>query len=74
MTLTRPHLLLPPPLLLLLLLLRVLLFVCVLGSNERRPYDIVATSHDAGIIEAIPDTVSIDALKKVCSAVILGSG
>lgn len=35
---------------------------------ERRPYDIVATSHDAGIIEAIPDTVSIDALKKVCSA------
>ncbi|CAB1096719.1 unnamed protein product [Ectocarpus sp. CCAP 1310/34] len=29
-----------------------------------RPYDIVATSHDAGIIEAIPDTVSIDALKK----------
>jgi len=29
-----------------------------------RPYDIIATSHNAGIIEAIPDTVSLDALKK----------
>ncbi|CAM9387861.1 unnamed protein product [Discosporangium mesarthrocarpum] len=29
-----------------------------------RPYDIVATSPDAGIIEAVPDTVSLDALKK----------
>lgn len=35
-------------------------------TKPSRPYDIVATSHDAGIIEAIPDTVSIDALKKVC--------
>lgn len=32
-----------------------------------RPYDIVATCPDAGIIEAIPDTVSLDALKKVSS-------
>ncbi|CAN0055344.1 unnamed protein product [Ascophyllum nodosum] len=29
-----------------------------------RPYDIVATLPDAGMIEAIPDTVSLDALKK----------
>ncbi|CAM9327966.1 unnamed protein product [Choristocarpus tenellus] len=29
-----------------------------------RPYDIVATSPDSGIIEAVPDTVSLDALKK----------
>lgn len=36
------------------------------ARRDRRPYDIVATSHDAGVIEAIPDTVSIDALKKVC--------
>ncbi|MFN3340970.1 MAG: hypothetical protein ACK40Z_14815, partial [Dietzia sp.] len=29
-----------------------------------RPYDIVATSPDSGVIEAIPDTISIDALKR----------
>lgn len=29
-----------------------------------RPYDIRATSSDSGVIEAIPDTVSLDALKK----------
>jgi phosphatidylinositol 4-kinase len=29
-----------------------------------RPYDIIALSDDAGLIEAIPDTVSLDALKK----------
>eukprot|EP01084_Bolivina_argentea_P224279 379308_1 len=29
-----------------------------------RPYDIVATSPDSGVIEAVPDTVSIDAIKK----------
>lgn len=34
------------------------------GGRANRPYEIVATSPDAGIIEAIPDTVSLDALKK----------
>lgn len=29
-----------------------------------RPYDIIGTSYDGGLIEAIPDTVSLDALKK----------
>ena len=29
-----------------------------------RPYDIIALTEDAGLIEAIPDTVSLDALKK----------
>lgn len=29
-----------------------------------RPYDIVGTSFDGGLLEAIPDTVSLDALKK----------
>ena len=29
-----------------------------------RPYDIVATSYDGGLIEAIPDTVSLDALRR----------
>ncbi len=29
-----------------------------------RPYDIVATSFDGGLIEAIPDTVSLDALRR----------
>ena len=29
-----------------------------------RPYDISALTEDAGLIEAIPDTVSLDALKK----------
>ena len=29
-----------------------------------KPYGIVATSSDAGVIEAVPDTVSLDALKR----------
>lgn len=29
-----------------------------------RPYDIVALSADTGIIEAVPDTISLDALRK----------
>lgn len=29
-----------------------------------RPYDIVATSLDGGLLEAIPDTVSLDALRR----------
>jgi len=29
-----------------------------------RPYDIIATSFDGGLIEAIPDTVSLDALRR----------
>lgn len=29
-----------------------------------RPYEIVATSTDAGLVEAIPDTISIDALRR----------
>lgn len=29
-----------------------------------RPYDVVATGADAGVIEAIPDTVSLDALRR----------
>ena len=29
-----------------------------------RPYDILATSHDSGMMEAIPDTISIDSLKR----------
>ena len=29
-----------------------------------RPYDIVALSSDTGIIEAIPDTISLDALRR----------
>lgn len=45
---------------------RASVFLSPVGRRgERRPYDIVATSPDAGIIEAIPDTVSLDALKKV---------
>lgn len=42
-----------------------------MASTRFRPYDIVATSPDAGVIEAIPDTVSLDALKKVGSVVVL---
>jgi hypothetical protein len=36
------------------------------GCEEARlrPYSILATSRDAGVIEAVPDTVSIDALKR----------
>jgi phosphatidylinositol 4-kinase len=29
-----------------------------------RPYDILATSADGGLIQAIPDTISVDALKR----------
>lgn len=29
-----------------------------------RPYDIVALSADTGIIEAVPDTISLDALRR----------
>jgi phosphatidylinositol 4-kinase B len=29
-----------------------------------RPYDVLVTSSDAGFIEYIPDTISIDQLKK----------
>ncbi len=29
-----------------------------------RPYEMIVTSHSSGIIEYIPDTLSIDALKK----------
>lgn len=39
--------------------------ICLCDDDAPRPYDIVATSPDAGVIEAIPDTVSLDALKKV---------
>jgi phosphatidylinositol 4-kinase len=37
------------------------------ASGERlflRPYAIVATSPDAGLIEAVPDTISLDALRE----------
>lgn len=34
------------------------------GVQGLRPYGIVATSGDSGLIEAVPDTVSIDVLKK----------
>ena len=30
-----------------------------------RPYEIVITSHSSGLIECIPNTVSLDALKKM---------
>lgn len=29
-----------------------------------RPYDIVALSSDTGILEAVPDTISLDALRR----------
>ena len=51
-----------------------MLATCVaVASAPFRPYDIVATSPDAGLIEAIPDTVSLDALKKVGSVVVLAA-
>lgn len=29
-----------------------------------KPFNIIATSHDGGLIETIPDAISIDKLKK----------
>ena len=33
-------------------------------AGRLRPYDIIALSPDSGLIEAVPDTVSLDVLRK----------